>query len=304
MKHPPLWRALALRAKKWTVSQARLLVARAGIYTNPSFFIIGAQKSGTTALFHYLCEHPDVVSGHKKEIHFFNRDQRYIERGMNYYHSQFPLPFELGECGVTFDATPKYIYCPKCPKRIHTYNPHAKMILLLRNPVERAYSAWNMFRKFHYDQRSPLLPGWFSMNASDREGMRRLLTRKEYPSFEEAVRYEIDNSLSEEAFLEPSFVRRGLYAKQIERYFKYFHREQIMIIDSRRLRKETNRTLEDIVAFVGLRPHDWSRNENERRRVAGEYKTPISQEAQAYLTEFYRPHNERLYELLSHNFGW
>ena len=279
-------------------------IARIGVYTDPSFFIIGAQRCGTSVLFNYLCEHPDVVPGRTKEVHFFNLDDRYYGRGTNYYHSQFPLPFQLGKYGVTFDATPKYIYCRECPQRIHKYYPHTKMILLLRDPVERAYSAWNLFRRIHERQRSSYLSGLSSENFPDREGMRRLITRKEYPSFEEAVREEIDNRLSEEAFPEPSFVRRGLYAKQIERYFKYFHREQIKIIDSRRLRNETNRTLEDIAAFVGLRPHDWSRNETKRRRVAGVYKAPISQKMQVYLAKFYRLHNERLYELLSHDFGW
>lgn len=299
MKHPPLWRALARKTKKWTVSQARLWIARIGVYTQPSFFIIGAQKCGTTVLFNYLCEHPDVVPGRRKEIHFFNRDDRYYGRGTNYYHSLFPLPFQLGKYGVTFDATPKYIYCRECPQRIHEYYPHAKMILLLRDPVERAYSAWNLFSRIYNEPQRRL-----RIISKGTEGIRLLLQRKEYPSFEEAVREEIDNSLSEEAFPEPSFVRRGLYAKQIERYFKYFHREQIKIIDSRRLRNETNRTLEDIAAFVGLRPHDWSRNETKRLRVAGVYKAPISQKMQVYLAKFYRPHNERLYELLSHDFGW
>ena len=299
MKHPPLWRTLARKTKRWTVSQARLWIARIGVYTDPSFFIIGAQRCGTTVLFNYLCEHPDVVPGCKKEIHYFDKDKYYNGLGIAYYRSQFPLPFQLDKGQVTFDATPRYIYCPNCPKHIHKHFPSAKMILLLRDPVERAYSSWNMFSRIYNEPQKRL-----SIISQATEGIRLLLQRKQYPSFEEAVREEIDNSLTDEAPLEPSFVRRGLYAKQIERYFKYFHREQIMIVDSRQLRNETNRTLEDIATFVGLRPHDWSRNETKRLRVAGVYKAPISQKMQVYLAKFYRLHNERLYELLSHDFGW
>ena len=304
MKYPSLYRVLKSQTKKRMLSQARFLFARSGFYTRPSFFIIGAQKCGTTALFNYLSEHPDVVPGRTKEIHFFNREKLYRGYGINYYHSQFPLPFQLGKFGVTFDATPKYIHCPKCPKRIQKYNPKAKMILLLRNPVERAYSAWNMFRRYFEDRRSPILPGWSIMNAPNQEGFRRLFNRREYPSFEEAIHEEIDNNLTEQALPEPSFVRRGFYAKQIERYFKYFHRGQIMIIDSQRLRNDTNGTLEDIAAFVNLRPHDWSQGEKNRCVVAGVYTAPIDQDVKAYLSKFYRPYNERLYKLLSYDFGW
>ena len=98
------------------------------------------------------------------------------------------------------------------------------MILMLRNPVERAYSAWNMYRKVHEEKRFPFLPEWSSFNAPQQKGFQRLFDRSEYPNFEDAIHEEINNSQGEDALPEPSFVRRGLYAKQLGRYFKYFHR--------------------------------------------------------------------------------
>ena len=305
MKKALLKYTLGLKVTEWIVGQTRLFLTRLGFYSRPAFFIIGAQKCGTSALYNYLCEHPDVLPGRTKEIHFFNRDKRYFGLGINYYHSQFPLPSQLGEYGVTFDATPVYIYCPECPKRIYNYSPRAKMILLLRDPVERAFSAWNMFRKVHEKRRSPFLSEWSSINAPQKEGFRRLFNRKKYPSFEDAINEEINNILGEDTLPEPSFVRRGLYASQLERYYRYFHREQIMIIDSRQLRKETNRTLERISTFIELRPYDWKQGESKRRLgFEGDYKAPISRKAHDYLVEFYRPYNERLYELIGSNFGW
>jgi len=298
------WYVHGRQLKNWAVGHARLCITRFEIFSSPSFFIIGAQKCGTDALFNYLCEHPDVIPGRTKEIHFFNSDKLYYGGGIDYYNSQFPLPLQLGKCGVTFDATPKYIYCPDCPRRIYEYNPHAKMILLLRDPVERAYSAWNMYRRFHEKNLSSILPGWSSMNVLEKEGFRQLFSQREYPRFEEAICEEIEIYLSEEAFPEPSFVRRGLYAKQLERYFKYFRREQIMIIDSQNLRKETDRTLGEIARFIGLRPYNWKQGEKERRVVSGVYNDKISQQARDYLVKFYKPHNERLYKLLGHDFGW
>jgi hypothetical protein len=170
--------------------------------------------------------------------------------------------------------------------------------------VERAYSAWNMYRKVHEEKRSPFFPEWSSFNTPQKEGIRRLFDRSEYPNFEDAILEEINNSQGEDALPEPSFVRRGLYAKQLKRYFKYFHREQIMIIENRQLRKEANRTLDDISAFIGLRPHHWPQGEKKRRAVAGVYKAPISQKAKDFLIEFYRPHNEKLYQLIGRDFGW
>jgi hypothetical protein len=299
----PALRTPARLIRNWIKGQVRLWAARSDVYTHLSFFIIGAQKSGTSALHRYLCKHPDILPGSNKEIHFFDRDKNY-HRGLNWYHRHFPLLWKSGEGRVTLDASPSYIYHRKTPERIYKYSPHAKMILLLRDPVERAYSAWNFFRRIHKTERFPYFHGWFQVDADGREGMRRLLEPAEYPSFEEAVREEINNSMSEGSLPEPSFVRRGLYAEQIERYFNYFDRDQIMIIDSRRLRRETTPTLADIATFVGLRPHDWDRDLADMPQMNSVYEAPLSQEGRDCLATFYRPHNERLYELLGHDFGW
>ncbi len=297
------WRTQARLIRNWIKSQVRFCAVRSGFHTKLSFFIIGAQKCGTHALYSYLCKHPDVLSAVTKEIHFFDRDKNY-RRGPNWYHSHFPLLWKSGERRITLEASPSYIYHRKTPERIHKYNMHVKMILLLRDPVERAYSAWNMFRRIHETGCFPYFHGWFQVDADDREGMRRLLERAKYPSFEEAIREEINNDVSEGTFPEPSFVRRGLYAEQIERYFNYFDRDQIMIIDSRRLRWETIPTVADIASFAGLRPHDWNRDLADMPQITGVYEAPISQEGRDCLATFYRPHNERLYELLECDLGW
>ncbi len=303
MKHPlsPLSRVWAVpgRAKQWALHQTRLWIARAGAYTKPSFFIIGAQKGGTTALFRFLSTHPDVVPSRVKEPHFFDLDSNYKERGLYYYRSQFPLHFQLGKSQVTFDATPRYIYHPDCPKRLHRHFPSTKMVLLLRDPIARAYSSWNMYRNFYNDP-----PCRFLLIKESTDGLQLLLQREQYPSFEDAVRDEIENSLSDDALLEPSFVRRGLYAKQIERYLEYFKREQIMILDSRELLNSTIVTLDRVGDHLGLRRCSWSLERAKGDPPKGIYEEKISRKAHSYLSDFYRPHNERLFRLLGRDFDW
>jgi hypothetical protein len=290
---------LASQAKQWTIGQTRMGFARAGIYTSPSLLIIGAQKCGTGALFDYLCKHPDVIPGNAKEIGFFSHDLLY-QKGLKWYHSQFPLPLKSGKRNVTLDATPEYIFFPEVPERIYNYNRNIKMILILRDPVERAYSAWNMLRRRH--KSSAYVQKWFKYDEKLSELARRLLMQEKYPSFEEAVSEEI-NGLSESTCLWPGFVRRGMYADQIERYLRYFDRKQIMIIKSQRLRNETNHVLDEVALFWGLESFDWSFNESERHHNVGEYGSPINPETKKSLAGFYQPHNERLTQLLGIDFG-
>lgn len=275
-----------------------------GCYVKPSFFIIGTQKGGTSALFKYLMEHPRVVGGIKKEIHFFNRDICYERMGESYYHRHFPVIYRMGRGRLTFDATPKYIYGPKVAKRLSLYSPNAKLVLLLRDPIERAYSAWNMFRK--YAKGSGKTPeGLMMENEDERNGVMSLLERDSYPGFSEIIREEIESMGNDDCPMEPSFVRRGLYVDQILEYFKYFDSNQMCVIESRELRNDTNRVLGEVVDFLGLESYDWGKGQSLRRKEhVGVYQSVLYNEDREYLSEFYRPYNERLYSLLGRKFDW
>lgn len=114
-----------------------------------NLFILGAQKAGTTSLFEYLTHHPQINGSFRKEINFFSQPYNY-NRGDVWYHSFFPKdiynPFRKK---YFLDATPGYLYDENTPKKLLKYNKQAKFIILLRNPVDRAYSAWNMYRQFN-----------------------------------------------------------------------------------------------------------------------------------------------------------
>jgi hypothetical protein len=108
----------------------------------PNFLIIGAQKSGTTSLYKYVAQHPQVVPAYKKEIYFFNTPQRY-GRGLPYYRAHFPTKWAMRrppQPRLTGEASPEYLFHPLAAERVQAAVPHAKFLVLLRNPVLRAYS--------------------------------------------------------------------------------------------------------------------------------------------------------------------
>jgi hypothetical protein len=165
------------------------------IYSKPDFLIIGAQKSATTLLHNILAQHPEIVPAYQKELHYF--DDAYIRYGNhNLYHQLFPPKINLAG-KKTFEATPDYLYHPKCSERIAKYNPDLKLIVMLREPVARAYSAWNMFN--------------------------RLLA--EYRSFEEAIHSELEQIKKQdisEQYDKYAYLKKVIYVEQLKRYTQYF----------------------------------------------------------------------------------
>lgn len=258
-------------------------VRRFGYHSQPQFLIIGAQKSGTTTLFYWLWQHSYIVRPYIKEISFFDKDQNYA-KGLDWYHSHFPILYPW--CPkVTFEATPEYLYHQQVPERLHSYAPHLKLIVVLRDPVLRAYSAWNM-------------------RATRTVAKRPNSAEAEYRDFDVAVMHEIEGMENGTLPLHPAYVRRGLYAEQLERYFDYFAGDQVLVINSLRMFQDPASVLADVLQFLALPPHEWSSDSLGTIRVEGNYEGKMSAEIQSMLKEFYRPHNERLYALLGEDFGW
>lgn len=107
----------------------------------PDFVVIGAQRSGTTSLFDYFLNHPQVRPALKKELHFYDLHH---ERGVGWYRASFPRRRQLSNGRITGEATPNYLVHPLAPERLHAVTPNAKLIALLRNPTDRAHSAWRL----------------------------------------------------------------------------------------------------------------------------------------------------------------
>src|SRR5258705_166856 len=108
------------------------------------FILAGAQKSGTTALHYFLSRHPDICMGDQQEIHFFDNNAMFVaEPNYEKLHKHYP---PIAPSTIAGDCTPSYVYHEPAMQRIWNYNPNIKLLILLRNPVERAFTHWNMQR--------------------------------------------------------------------------------------------------------------------------------------------------------------
>src|SRR6266850_2345695 len=108
------------------------------------FILAGAQKAGTTALHYLLSKHPNITMGDQQEMHFFDDDEKFAG-GVDYdlLHRHFP---RIGRSTIAGECTPSYLYWKPAAERIWQYNPKIKLLVLLRNPIDRAFAQWNMQR--------------------------------------------------------------------------------------------------------------------------------------------------------------
>jgi len=200
-----------------------------------NFVICGTQKGGTTALDEYLREHSEICMAEKKEVHFFNDDKYFIngENSYSKYQSHFAPKKKHKLLG---EASPVYMYWEKAAKRIYEYNPSMKLIVLLRNPIERAYSHWNMMR-LNGDEKLPFSD--VIMQEKDRCGEAWSLQRRLY-----------------------SYTDRGFYLKQLRRLWEHFPRENVLIIKSDMLKHEPEVVLQDISDFLCIGAFKKTRDKN------------------------------------------
>jgi len=266
----------------------------------PEVIIIGAQKSGTSALFNYMNQHPCLQGPYKKEVHYF--DAQYYQNGISWYSKQFPPAIKSK---IIFEATPSYLYRNWCAERIYKYNKNIKLIAVLREPVDRAFSAWNMARQVYFsNERDRIVESTIGIqNKKIKAGMTELLTAEHFKSFSECVLKELDIINSGEENPVPNFIRRGVYAEQINRYFKFFKKEQLLIIDHKDLIEHPGKVLERIESFVGVRNIDWSGKDLGKKHV-GAYSSGIDNDTELLLKDFYKPHNEKLFDLIDKKFDW
>lgn len=269
----------------------------------PKFMIIGAQKAGTTALYTYLSRHPEVAATETKELHFFNCPCRY-SRGLEYYHSLFPR-VESHPSLLTFDASPGYLHHGTAYRNIYRYNPQLKIIALLRNPIDRAFSAWSMYGKRYERNRNWYFDDWVRFcNGENEEAHFSRRRIQHFSSFEYVVQEEIEYlSANRKTVLEAPIVTHGLYHEQLSRYYSLFPATSICIIESDHFRNHTHDVLRQIELFLGLSPHEWEK-ENLSPVFTGEYRTDCPQQAKAILREYYRTSNDKLFKLINRTFDW
>ncbi len=207
----------------------------------PTFLILGAAKSGTSALAQYISAHPDITLSKPKEPHFFDAN---YSKGMTYYLTNH-FKHRTHEY-LTGEATPSYLIVPFVAERILHDLPHAKLIIILRNPVTRAFSSWWMF---HARRMEPLS---FSDAISLEE--RQILEEHplESPLAPQIWTQHVQNIQLGRTIDVRTYLYAGHYAYHIQRYLRLFPRENIKLVFSHQLRENPYEILCDIWEFLGV----------------------------------------------------
>ncbi len=257
----------------------------------PNFMIIGTQKAGTTSLHFYLNQHPQLSGSSPKELHYFSRDPHVRESLKNYEKH-----FRGWGKKKYFESTPTYLYTPGTCRAIQKAYPDLKLIVILREPVKRAYSAWNMYKDIFEKGRVEE-----AIKSKPRREGNLLYTkfyenRDTFPSFRECIDIELDLIRSGESF-EPALLRRGLYLEQLNRYWDNFGKENVLILGFNDLVKDTENTLKKITDFLGVEDLGWSFLNTEPRN-ARSYSEPITQNDKQLLESFYHQSNKELFEAI------
>jgi hypothetical protein len=232
-----------------------------------------------------LVQHPRVKPAFAKEVHYFDLNFR---EGDNWYRSHFPLQMRTSRKYITGEASPYYLFHPHAPRRASAVVPDAKLIVLLRNPVDRAYS--------HYQHQVKRVKGEARETLTFEEAMEaeeRILSREVSKMHQD----EYYRSLSHRT---RSYLSRGIYIDQLLVWSGFFQKKQMLILKSEDLFNDTKNTLEGMLDFLEI-PH-WAPEAysipNKR-----EY-TGVSPLIRQRLEEYYKPHNQRLYEYLGVDLGW
>jgi hypothetical protein len=273
----------------------------APFYMSPEFVIIGAQKAGTTSLYDYLVQHPCIAPARTKEVHFFDH---HFARGIGWYARRFSTQREKKRAGkplghelITGEASPYYLFHPHVPKRIKETLPNARLIVLLRNPVSRAFSHYNMnVSKKTYKNPETV----------------HSLTRETLP-FDEAIEAEeeriagewekmqADENYRSTALQLYSYKARGIYVDQLKMWLELFPREQLLILNSEKFARNTTEVWSQVLDYLEL--PQWQ-PENFGRSNEGKYADPMKPETRAALVEYFRPHNARLYDFIGETYDW
>ncbi|MCG8636165.1 MAG: sulfotransferase domain-containing protein [Desulfobacterales bacterium] len=247
----------------------------------PDVLIIGAAKCGTSSLACNLNRHP-AISIQDQELHFFSK---YWDRGADWYLSLFDR-----NAGVRGEKSPTYLYFPESHERIHTLLPEAKLIVLLREPVSRAFSNWNMRYTgnrlvrmgLEFNRCHPRACHIKSLNFS---ALADFYLEQDKKGGDRAMR-----------FRQPlDIFHRGLYMPQISHLLRYVKRENILFLITERFFADEKNGYADVCRFLNVPVVDLKQY---KKRRTGDYPYPVPEQAAAKLHDFYRPYNEKLFRFL------
>jgi hypothetical protein len=251
----------------------------------PSFFVLGAAKCGTTSLHAYLEQHPEICMSHPKEPFFFEAE---FERGPAYYFNRYFSHWK-GE-QIVGESRHRNLYMPYIPQRLANYNPHARLVVVLRNPVERAVSHW-----WHWYSRSvEALPLPQALEAD----LKRIEAGYRFETAHEREVYGSGLQRGGRGCFR-TYLDTGYYREQIDRYLALFPREQLRVVLFDDLIRDPRKVVREICEFAGADPATADAIDCRRvNRSDPEMLKHVSPGSLAWLSDHYREHNARLEELL------
>ena len=241
---------------------------------SPDFLVLGAMKSGTSSLFHHMLGHPGIEAPCRKEVHYFGLG-RHAGRGSHWYRAHFPPRWPLGRAALTGEATPDYLYDEDAARRIHADLPDARLIVILREPADRAVS------QYHHEVRA----------GRETHSIERAFALEEARlAFAAQL-----GDVGRETLTHAGYRRRGVYADQISRYMTLFARERLLILGFGALKRDPSGTLAKVFAFLGLPPADI---DGGVIRNGGGDKPPPPAALMEEMRDWFQPHNRRLERML------
>jgi hypothetical protein len=255
----------------------------------PGFLIVGAQRCGTTSMFRTLSQHPAVLKPVlHKGVHYFDTG---YEHNLAWYQGHFPLRAHAamvqrsaGQEAVTFESSPYYMFHPLAARRISEDLPGVKLLVLLRDPVERACSA-------HAHE---LARGY------ETEPFERALELEDQRLAGEAERIVSEPGYLSHTHQHNAYVARGHYADQLERLAGLFGRDRLHIVDSGRFFSDPEPVYDGVLEFLGLRQHGYPAFERHNARP----RSVMPETLRARLSEHFLPHDERLTAWLGQPPSW
>ena len=268
-----------LKILKYTIIKRGYFGITSPFRTIPNFIVIGVKRCGTTTLYEQLSEHPCIEKSSHDNLGFFNNN---FELGINWYKSHFVTNLRKREIErkygqfATYDVTSSYIQKKKTAENIFKTLPNVKLIIILRNPTDRAYSEYNQ-------------------NIIDENESREFidLIKQEIKEIQNMENIEFSSD-------KINLVKKGMYEKQISPWLEIFDRKQILIITTEEFGEKTTETYDKIFRFLELPEY---KIKNKERHRKGAYKE-MDVKTRKILDDFYEPYNKELFQKIEETFQW
>lgn len=256
----------------------------------PDFMIIGFPKCGTTSLYEYLIQHFSIFQPIGKEIDYFDR---LYSKGLNWYKVRFPNKLQRFSIKnihhkkfLTGEATPRYVEHPHALKRIKNTLPNCKFIVLLRNPIDRAYSHFNMNTQNGYEYMT-FEKAIKSENERIKGRYQKMIKNNNYYSWD----YDLF-----------AYLDQGIYVDKLAKWFEIFPKDQFLLIQSEDFLRNPSKIYQKTLRFLNLAKWEPDTFTFFKKRS---YKgNKIEPTLRKELKDYFQPHNERLYQLLDTRYDW